>query len=148
MIDEMIASGRIEDMLRDCYANYVIQTSVRRQSSWGLSFIFADFIQIDYADAATRQRLAEAILPLLPSIRNFPYGRRIQSKLAMVDNKANLPYQSGSSSTGHSRSNSYNPPSQVRQNSVPNQGPVRPTPVQQHSYPPPFSSEIGPQFLM
>lgn len=130
MIDEMIASGRIEDMLRDCYANYVIQTS------------------IDYADAATRQRLAEAILPLLPSIRNFPYGRRIQSKLAMVDNKANLPYQSGSSSTGHSRSNSYNPPSQVRQNSVPNQGPVRPTPVQQHSYPPPFSSEIGPQFLM
>jgi hypothetical protein len=28
LVEEMISSGRIEDMLRDCYANYVIQTSV------------------------------------------------------------------------------------------------------------------------
>ena len=28
LIEEMISSGRSEDMLRDCYANYVIQTSV------------------------------------------------------------------------------------------------------------------------
>ncbi|KAF8540796.1 armadillo-type protein [Trichophaea hybrida] len=127
LIEEMISSGRIEDMLRDCYANYVIQTS------------------IDYADAATRQRLADAIMPLLPSIRNFPYGRRIQSKLAMVDSKSSM---SGGSSASHSRSNSYSQPSQVRP-TIHNQGPIRPTPVQQHSYPPPFRSEMGgAQFLI
>jgi len=131
LIEEMIASGRIEDMLRDCYANYVIQTS------------------IDYADAATRQRLAETILPLLPSIRNFPYGRRIQSKLAMADSKTNMPFQSGAVSAGHSRSNSYSQPSQARPSALHNnQGSVRPTPVQQHSYPPPFRPEMGTQFLM
>lgn len=84
-------------------------------------------------------------MPLLPSIRNFPYGRRIQSKLAMVDSKNSM---NGGSSAGHSRSNSYSQPSTVRP-TIHNQGPIRPTPVQQHSYPPPFRSEMGgAQFLL
>ncbi|KAI5852319.1 armadillo-type protein [Tricharina praecox] len=130
LIEEIVASGRMDDMLRDCYANYVIQTS------------------IDYADPVTRQKLAEVIMPLLPSIRNFPYGRRIQSKLGtMNENKMNMPFQNGGSPSGHSRSSSYNPPPQMRPN-VHNQGPMRPTPVQQHSYPPPFHPEMGTQFLV
>ncbi|KAA8895705.1 armadillo-type protein [Sphaerosporella brunnea] len=129
LIEEMISSGRIEDMLRDCYANYVIQTS------------------IDYADPVTRQKLAEAIMPLLPSIRNFPYGRRIQSKLAMNDSKINMPFPNGGSSASHSRSNSYSQPSPMRP-VIHNQGAVRPGPVQQHSYPPPFRPELGTQFLV
>jgi hypothetical protein len=28
LIEELIASNRIDELLRDCYANYVIQTSV------------------------------------------------------------------------------------------------------------------------
>ncbi|KAI5796737.1 armadillo-type protein [Pyronema domesticum] len=119
LIEELIASNRIDELLRDCYANYVIQTS------------------IDYADATTRTRLADAIMPLLPTIRNFPYGRRIQSKLSMVENKAN-----GGSSGAHSRSNSYSQsPSQARPPI--NGGMVRPS-VQQNQFPPTF----GGQYLM
>ena len=37
---------------------------------------------MDYADPQTRQILIEVIRPILPAIRNTPYGRRIQSKIA------------------------------------------------------------------
>ena len=117
-------------MLRDCYANYVIQTSVSHCRCLVRSFLHAkQHGQIDYADTATRQRLADAILPLLPLIRNFPYGRRIQTKLAMGENKGGM---GPSAAPGHSRSNSYSQPSQARTVSH-TQGPVRPAPVQ-HSY--------------
>lgn len=99
-------------------------------------------VQIDYADAATRQRLADAILPLLPLIRNFPYGRRIQTKLAMGESKGGG--MGPSAAPGHSRSNSYSQPSQARTVSH-TQGPVRPAPVQ-HSYQRPELA--GAQFLL
>lgn len=63
MIDEMLAGGDLESMLKDQFANYVIQTA------------------LDYAETDTRHRLVDAIKPMLTAIRQTPYGRRIQSKI-------------------------------------------------------------------
>lgn len=63
MIEEMLNSNELEKMLRDSFANYVVQTA------------------LDYADPETKTHLVEAIRPILPSIRQTPYGRRISSKI-------------------------------------------------------------------
>ncbi|OZJ02584.1 hypothetical protein BZG36_03653 [Bifiguratus adelaidae] len=63
LIEEMLNKTRLEKLLRDSYANYVVQTS------------------LDYADAVQRAQLVDCIRPLLPAIRNTPYGKRIQGKL-------------------------------------------------------------------
>ncbi|MCJ1471265.1 hypothetical protein MMC07_009913 [Pseudocyphellaria aurata] len=63
MIEEMLNTNELEKMLSDSFANYVVQTA------------------LDYADPETKNRLVEAIRPILPSIRQTPYGRRIQSKI-------------------------------------------------------------------
>lgn len=67
MIEEMLNANELERMLRDSFANYVVQTA------------------LDYADPMTRARLIEAIRPILPSIRQTPYGRRIASKIMGTD---------------------------------------------------------------
>ncbi|KAF9583401.1 hypothetical protein BGW38_009553 [Lunasporangiospora selenospora] len=63
LIEEMINKTRLDKLLRDSYANYVVQTS------------------LDAADPIQRAQLVECIRPLLPAIRNTPYGKRIQGKL-------------------------------------------------------------------
>jgi hypothetical protein len=63
MIEELLNRQRLEKLLRDSFANYVVQTS------------------LDYADPVQRMQLVECIKPTLPVIRNTPYGKRIQSKL-------------------------------------------------------------------
>lgn len=63
MIEEMLNSNELDKMLRDSYANYVVQTA------------------LDFADLETRTKLVDAIRPILPSIRGTPYGRRIQTKI-------------------------------------------------------------------
>ncbi|CAG8505511.1 3182_t:CDS:10 [Ambispora leptoticha] len=63
LIEEMLNKSRLDKLLRDSYANYVVQTS------------------LDYADPVQRAQLVECIRPLLPAIRNTPYGKRIQGKL-------------------------------------------------------------------
>ncbi|KAK3817753.1 MAG: armadillo-type protein [Benniella sp.] len=63
LIEEMINKARLDKLLRDSFANYVIQTS------------------LDYADPIQRAQLVECIRPFLPAIRNTPYGKRIQTKL-------------------------------------------------------------------
>ncbi|KAF9362309.1 hypothetical protein BGX34_006425 [Mortierella sp. NVP85] len=63
LIEEMINKARLDKLLRDSYANYVVQTA------------------LDFADPIQRAQLVECIRPLLPAIRNTPYGKRIQSKL-------------------------------------------------------------------
>ena len=63
MIEEMLNSNELEKMLRDSFANYVVQTA------------------LEYADPETKMHLTEAIRPILPAIRQTPYGRRIQSKI-------------------------------------------------------------------
>ncbi|KAF9988539.1 hypothetical protein BGZ75_009202 [Mortierella antarctica] len=63
LIEEMINKTRLDKLLRDSYANYVVQTS------------------LECADPVQRGLLVDCIRPLLPAIRNTPYGKRIQSKL-------------------------------------------------------------------
>ena len=63
LIAELLNRQRLEKLLRDSFANYVVQTS------------------LDYADPMQRMQLVECIRPILPMIRNTPYGKRIQSKL-------------------------------------------------------------------
>ncbi|PWN50079.1 ARM repeat-containing protein, partial [Violaceomyces palustris] len=63
LIEELLNRSRLEKLLRDSFANYVVQTS------------------LDYAEPLQRMRLVECIRPILPVIRNTPYGKRIQSKL-------------------------------------------------------------------
>lgn len=53
----------MERFLRDSYANYVIQTC------------------LDFAEEDQRIQFIDCIRPLLHSIRNTPYGKRIYSKI-------------------------------------------------------------------
>lgn len=63
LIEELIDQDRLEKLLRDAFANYVVQTA------------------LDYAESSQRARLVEAIRPTLPAIRNTPYGKKLQSRL-------------------------------------------------------------------
>ncbi|WWD18014.1 hypothetical protein CI109_102461 [Kwoniella shandongensis] len=81
LVGEVLNRSRLEKLLRDSYGNYVIQTI------------------LDYCDIAQRMVLVECIRPILPSIRNTPYGKRIQSKLAREDASFN-PYNNGYGGNG------------------------------------------------
>ena len=70
MIEEMLRGNELEKMLRDSYANYVIQTAM------------------DFADGETRARIIESIRPILPSIRQTPHGRRIAGKIMALETGA------------------------------------------------------------
>ncbi|KAI9477898.1 MAG: armadillo-type protein [Benjaminiella poitrasii] len=63
LIEEMINKTQLEKLLKDSYANYVVQTA------------------LDFAEEAQYQKLGECIRPLLPAIRNTSYCKRIQGKL-------------------------------------------------------------------
>lgn len=63
LIQEMLQPAELDRLMRDSFANYVIQTA------------------LDYANPAMKAALIEAIRPVLPSIRTTPYGRRIQAKI-------------------------------------------------------------------
>jgi hypothetical protein len=63
MIDEMLLGNELEKMLRDSFANYVVQTAM------------------DFADPQTKMRLVDAIRPILPLIKQTPHGRRIAGKI-------------------------------------------------------------------
>ncbi|KAL7754382.1 hypothetical protein RI367_000363 [Sorochytrium milnesiophthora] len=63
LIGELVDSSKMESLMRDSYANYVVQTS------------------LDYADPTQRAALIDRIRPILPIIRSTPYGKRIQGKL-------------------------------------------------------------------
>ncbi|CDH59252.1 arm repeat-containing protein [Lichtheimia corymbifera JMRC:FSU:9682] len=63
LVAELMNESSIEKLLRDSFANYVVQTC------------------LEYADEDQRSHLIELIRPLLPSIRSTPYGKRISSKI-------------------------------------------------------------------
>ncbi|KAL0059676.1 hypothetical protein AAF712_013579 [Marasmius tenuissimus] len=63
LIEELLNRTRLEKLLRDSYGNYCVQTA------------------LDYAEPTQRALLVEGIRPVLPLIRNTPYGKRIQNKL-------------------------------------------------------------------
>ncbi|KAM5444716.1 hypothetical protein MferCBS31731_000171 [Microsporum ferrugineum] len=66
-IKEMLLPHELPNMLRDSFANYVIQTAM------------------DFADPESRNTLIEAVRPLLPGIRSQPHGRRIAGKIMTLD---------------------------------------------------------------
>lgn len=69
IVEEMLQPQEIEGLLRDSYANYVIQTA------------------LEFATPQQKYRLVEAIRPILPQIRTTPYGRRIQAKVSAYDSR-------------------------------------------------------------
>ncbi|KAI4161670.1 MAG: hypothetical protein LQ342_004678 [Letrouitia transgressa] len=89
MIEEMLNANELEKMLRDAFANYVVQTA------------------LDYADPEMKSRLIETIRPILPAIRQTPYGRRIQGKIMGVEAPGRL---SGGGTPNQSSSPSQVPP--------------------------------------
>ncbi|KAF9487698.1 ARM repeat-containing protein [Pleurotus eryngii] len=66
LIEEFLNRSRLEKLLRDSYGNYCVQTA------------------LDYAEPNQRALLVEDIRPVLPLIRNTPYGKRIQNKLQRI----------------------------------------------------------------
>ncbi|TVY84508.1 Pumilio domain-containing protein [Lachnellula suecica] len=70
LIEEMLQPSELDRLLRDSFANYVIQTA------------------LDYANPQMKTRLIEAIRPYLPAIRTTPYGRRIQAKIQGNENRS------------------------------------------------------------
>lgn len=77
--EELLAPGEMDRLLRDSFANYVVQTA------------------LEYATHFMKHRLIENIRPLLPGIRSTPYGRRIQAKVQAYDNR-NAPSVNGRTS--------------------------------------------------
>ncbi|KAM3482290.1 hypothetical protein MY8738_004016 [Beauveria namnaoensis] len=69
IVEEMLVPAEIERLLRDSFANYVIQTA------------------LEFATPQLKYRLVEAIRPILPQIRTTPYGRRIQAKISAYDSR-------------------------------------------------------------
>ena len=67
MVEEMMLGSAMESMVRDAYANYVVQTA------------------LEYADLETKERMVDHIRPILPSLKNTPHGRRISSKIMAAE---------------------------------------------------------------
>ncbi|CAE6518227.1 unnamed protein product [Rhizoctonia solani] len=84
LIEELLNRSRLEKLLRDSFGNYCVQTA------------------LDYAEPTQRMLLVEGIRPILPLIRNTPYGKRIQSKLQREQMENHQQYGGG----GHG---GYNP---------------------------------------
>ena len=64
LIDELMQPHTLGILLQDPYGNYVIQTALTESKP------------------NQRARLIDEIKPLLPVLRNTPYGKRIQNKIA------------------------------------------------------------------
>ncbi|KAH7155304.1 armadillo-type protein [Dactylonectria estremocensis] len=69
IVEELLVPAEMERLLRDSFANYVIQTA------------------LEYATPHQKYRLVESIRPILPQIRTTPYGRRIQAKISAFDSR-------------------------------------------------------------
>jgi hypothetical protein len=74
IVVEILNSGEMDRILKDSYANYVVQTA------------------LDYATPDMKIKLVQTIRPLLTSIRNTPYGRRIATKVNTVEQQAASPH--------------------------------------------------------
>ncbi|GAW23658.1 hypothetical protein ANO14919_132320 [Xylariales sp. No.14919] len=74
MVNELLAPGEMERLLKDSFGNYVVQTA------------------LDHSSAHMKHQLVEAIRPMLPGIRGTPHGRRLAAKIQQHDG------QSGNSS--------------------------------------------------
>lgn len=64
MIKEILAEGALAQLLQDPFANYVIQTA------------------LNVSEPQQHQDLIDSIKPFLNQLKNTPYGKRIQNKIA------------------------------------------------------------------
>ncbi|KAF5235412.1 hypothetical protein FAUST_7103 [Fusarium austroamericanum] len=148
IVDELLRNQDMERLLRDSFANYVIQTA------------------LEYATPHYKYRLVEAIRPILPQIRTTPYGRRIQAKISAFDNRGSAA-SSGQVTpadntqgqiplrAAHSRGLSGNIP-MLQGNGIPPSGPMptmrqnmavySPTPVMNGQTPPAGAPVQQPQY--
>jgi hypothetical protein len=118
LIEEMLSGVELEKMLRDSFANYVVQTAM------------------DYADEETRGRLVDAIRPILPSIRQTPHGRRIAGKIMANE----------SSGRGSTTSSGQITPNEMNSTQLPGplQGGQKPFLYQHPSFPVGSQFGVGP----
>ncbi|KAH7117974.1 armadillo-type protein [Dendryphion nanum] len=63
LVEELMDREELEKLMRDSYGNYVIQTA------------------LEFAPPDLCMHLIDAMRPILPAIRQTPYGRRIQTKV-------------------------------------------------------------------
>jgi len=73
MISEMLDPVELDKMLRDSFANYVVQTAM------------------DFADPEMKAALVDQIRPILPGFRHTPHGRRIATKVQEYDGRVSNP---------------------------------------------------------
>jgi hypothetical protein len=93
MIDEMLLGNELEKMLRDSFANYVVQTAM------------------DFADPETKMRIVDAVRPILPAIKQTPHGRRIAGKIMSMDGQGRVSGTSSGQMTPNDNSLGAFPPS-------------------------------------
>lgn len=67
IVEELLTPGEMERLIRDAYANYVVQTA------------------LEHATLFMKQQMVETIRPILPAVRQTPYGRKIQAKVNAYD---------------------------------------------------------------
>ncbi|OAL01919.1 ARM repeat-containing protein [Phaeosphaeriaceae sp. SRC1lsM3a] len=81
LIEELLDAEELEQLMRDSYGNYVVQTA------------------LEFAPPELCLHLIEIMRPILPSIRQTPYGRRIQSKVQ--EREGRLAAYTGRAASGH-----------------------------------------------
>lgn len=81
LVQEILPTQELEKMLRDNYANYVVQTA------------------LESVDEELKAVLVENIRPILPAIRHTPHGRRLATKLLDWDGSNTTSLSSDVSST-------------------------------------------------
>lgn len=67
IVEELLLPGEMERLIRDAYANYVVQTA------------------LEHATVFMKQQMVDTIRPILPAVRQTPYGRKIQAKVTAYD---------------------------------------------------------------
>ncbi|KAK4894319.1 hypothetical protein LTR27_007452 [Elasticomyces elasticus] len=92
LINEIAVPQELDKLLRDSFANYVVQTAM------------------DFADEAAKSMLIENIRPILPAIRHTPYGRRIQTKIGEYDARTSSAPPSGLPSGVATPADTLSPP--------------------------------------
>ena len=124
LIEEMLNPTELDKMLRDSYANYVVQTAM------------------DYADADTKARLVDAIRPLLPAVRHTPHGRRISTKIMSLEGQGRF----SGSGTPNDRSSGQIPLSLQMTGSPASTGQMQNIGGYQNQMQHPFPSNFSPQY--
>lgn len=118
LIEEMLAGNELERMLRDSFANYVVQTAM------------------DFADPEMRARVVDAIRPILPAIRQTPHGRRIAGKIMASEG----------SGRGNAATSGQVTPNEMNSAQLPGPLAQKPLMYQQNPFPPAnLGSQFGNQ---